>query len=164
MLNLEKELAELRRMTVNQLQQKWEEVFREPTSGRHKQWLIKRIAWRMQANEYGDLSERAKERAKAIANDADLRLSPPKSPVAKVQGTTVRSIPASFTDGSPLLSGMSIQRIYKGQEIRVVVRDQGFEYEGERFNSLTAVAKAVTGKHWNGFHFFGLRKKPEPAK
>jgi hypothetical protein len=57
-----------------------------------------------------------------------------------------------------LLPGTVIKREYKGQMIRVTVLAEGFEYLGERYKSLTAVTKAVTGKHWNGFHFFGLRK------
>ena len=163
MLNIEKELAALRRMKVGQLQEKWLEVFGEPTNGRHKQWLIKRIAWRMQANAYGGLSERALQRARELANDADLRLMPPKGKSHDVR-RTVRALPASFTDGSPLLLGMAIERIYKGQVIRVIARENGFEYEGELFRSLSAIAKHVTGKHWNGFHFFGLRNKKEAAQ
>lgn len=163
MLNIEKELAALSRMSVTQLQAKWQEIFGEPTSGRHKQWLIKRIAWRMQANEYGDLSERARQRAKELANDADLRLMPPK-PKAQNPRHSVRATPASFSDGSPLLIGMAIERIYKGQVIRVIARESGFEYEGELYRSLSAIAKHVTGQHWNGFHFFGLRSNKETSK
>ena len=55
-LNIKKEVAALKRMTVGQLQDKYVDVYGETTNGRHKQWLIKRIAWRMQANEYGGLS------------------------------------------------------------------------------------------------------------
>ena len=58
-LNVEKELAALRRMSVGQLRQRYAEVFGEPTRSRHKQWLIKRILWRMQALAEGDLSRRA---------------------------------------------------------------------------------------------------------
>ncbi len=50
--------------------------------------------------------------------------------------------------------GQSLQRAYKGQNIVVVVRGDGFEWQGQKYKSLTAVAKAVTGKHWNGFNFF----------
>lgn len=163
MLNIEKELAALRRMTVNQLQEKWLEVFGEPTGGRHKQWLIKRIAWRMQANAYGGLSERALQRARELANDADLRLMPPNSKPVDTR-KTIRAVPASFSDGSPLLLGMAIERIYKGQIIRVIARENGFEFEGELYRSLSAIAKHITGKHWNGYHFFGLRNNKEAAK
>ena len=53
MLNVDKEVAAMERMTVDQLRGKYAEVFGEPTNGRHKEWLIKRIAWRMQANAEG---------------------------------------------------------------------------------------------------------------
>ena len=53
MLNIDKEVAAMERMTVDQLRAKYAEVFGEPTNGRHKQWLIKRIAWRLQANAEG---------------------------------------------------------------------------------------------------------------
>ena len=56
-LNVTKEIAALKRMTVDQLRAKYAEVFGESTNSRHKQWLVKRIAWRMQANCEGDLSE-----------------------------------------------------------------------------------------------------------
>jgi len=59
-LNVEKELAALRRMSVGELRLRYAEVFGEPTRSRHKQWLIKRILWRMQALAEGDLSERAR--------------------------------------------------------------------------------------------------------
>ena len=78
MLNVAKEVAAMERMTVDQLRAKYAEVFGEPTNGRHKQWLIKRIAWRMQANVEGDLSERARRRAMELANDADIRMMPPR--------------------------------------------------------------------------------------
>src|SRR6187431_735082 len=77
-LNVEKELALLQRMTVGELRQKFADVFGEQCRSRHKQWLVKRIIWRMQANVYGGLSERARQRALEIANDADLRLTAPK--------------------------------------------------------------------------------------
>ena len=53
-----------------------------------------------------------------------------------------------------------ITRRYKGRSITVTVLADGFEYLGERFRSLTAVAKAVTGSHMNGFRFFGVEGKP----
>lgn len=158
-LNIDKEVATMERMTVNQLREKYNEVFGEPTNGRHKQWLIKRIAWRMQANAEGGLSERARRRAMELANDADLRVTMPrvKKPKSIAEPQTI-SAPAKPQLSTHLLPGMLLQRVYKGNTIRVTVLADGFEWEGERYKSLTAVAKAVTGKHWNGFHFFGLRK------
>ena len=54
--------------------------------------------------------------------------------------------------------GTVIARAYKNHRIVVHVLDNGFHWDGQTFKSLTAVAKAVTGSHWNGYHFFGLRK------
>jgi hypothetical protein len=159
MLNVAKEVAAMERMTVDQLRARYAQEFGEPTNGRHKEWLIKRIAWRMQANAEGDLSERARRRAMELANDADLRMTPPRerrlAPDAAERTKTVATKICANTD---LLPGTVVKRDYKGRVVRVTVLAAGFEYEGERYKSLTAVAKAVTGKHWNGFHFFGLRK------
>ncbi len=159
MLNVAKEVAAMSRMTVDQLRAKYADVFGEPTNGRNKRWLVKRIAWRMQANAEGDLSERARRRAMELANDADIRMTPPRerksAPAAEVQPVTVTKSVATATN---LLPGTVLKREYKGQTIRTTVLADGFEYLGERYKSLSAVAKAVTGQHWNGRLFFGLRK------
>jgi hypothetical protein len=76
-LNVAKEVAALRRLTTRQLRQRYAEVFGEATNANNKAWLVKRIAWRLQALAEGDLSERARRRAAELAHDADLRLSPP---------------------------------------------------------------------------------------
>ncbi len=159
MLNINKEVAAMERMTVDQLRTKYAEVFGEATNGRHKEWLIKRIVWRMQANVEGDLSERARRRAMELANDADLRVTAPRQPkpTADAEERT-KTVAMKIAGNYELLPGTVLTREYKGNTIRVRVLDDGFEHEGERYKSLTAVAKAVTGKHWNGFHFFGLRK------
>ncbi|MGV3483334.1 MAG: DUF2924 domain-containing protein [Planctomycetaceae bacterium] len=159
MLNIDKEVAMMQRMTVDQLRNKYAEVFREPTNGRHKVWLIKRIAWRMQANVEGDLSERARRQAMELANDADIRMTPPRQRKT-AEDAAVRTAVATvqIEPSQELMPGTTLQRDYKGRAVRVTVLPDGFEHEGERYKSLTAVAKAVTGKHWNGHHFFGLRR------
>jgi hypothetical protein len=72
--NVGKELAALQRMTVKELRTRYAEVFGEATNANNRAWLVKRIAWRLQALAEGDLSERARQRAAELANDADLRL------------------------------------------------------------------------------------------
>jgi Protein of unknown function (DUF2924) len=155
MLNIEREVAQMKQMTVDQLRKKYAQVFAEPTNARHKDWLIKRIAWRMQAKVEGDLSERARRRALELANDADIRMNPPR------ERKQPESVPTPTPVGSEdhLLPGTKFQRVYKGKIVDVEVTESGFKHNGERYKSLTAVAKAVTGKHWNGFHFFNVRKK-----
>jgi hypothetical protein len=156
-LNIVKEVAALRRMTPRELQEKYAEVFGEPTRSFHKQYLVKRIAWRMQANEEGDLPERARRRAMELADDTQLRRLAPKvaeKTPARARTDTKR---VRFVGDRRLpLPGAVITRPYKGETLRVTVLDDGFEYAGERFRSLSAVAKHITGTHCNGYHFFRL--------
>ena len=70
---LPEQIEGLRHMTVGQLKDRYFEVFGEQSRSNHKQFLFRRIAWRIQANAEGGLSERARRRALEIANDADLR-------------------------------------------------------------------------------------------
>ena len=72
-LNVGKEIAVLKRMTVGELRERYAEVFGEETHARNKQWLVKRVIWRLQSMSEGNLSERARTRAAELANDADLR-------------------------------------------------------------------------------------------
>ena len=124
---------------------------------RHKQWLTKRILWRMQAFAEGDLSQRARRRAEELANDADLRLRPPRMPAAAPQTDAVQ-VRADRNSRLPP-PGSILTRRYKGQTLQVKVLPQGFEYEGRVHKSLSAVAKAITGSHCNGYLFFRLDGK-----
>ncbi len=160
---IEKEVNALKCMTVTELQQKYLELFGEQSRSRHKQFLCKRIAWRLQALAEGDLSERARRRAEKLANDADIRVRAPKGAFRQGEAlsanlTAVRSFSGSIDSRLPI-AGTILAREYKGETIRVMVLDKGFEYEGEIYRSLSAIAKAVTGSHWNGFGFFGLGKR-----
>lgn len=158
----------LGRLTVPELKQRYAEVFGEPTRTNHKQYLVKRIIWRMQALREGGLSERARRRAVELADDAEIRLSAPKAPVAET-GTVIT---AAFDGGRAAAfpkPGSVIRREYKGRVIVARVLPRGFEYEGDVYRSLTAIAQKVTGAHWNGVSFFGLpsargKKKSEKGE
>src|ERR1700730_10864855 len=76
---IREQLEGLRHMTVGQLKDKYREAFGETSRSGHKQFLFRRIAWRLQANACGGLSERARRRALEIANDSDLRIRAPKN-------------------------------------------------------------------------------------
>jgi hypothetical protein len=160
-VNVGKEVAALQRLGVKALRARYAEVFGEQTPARNKVWLIKRIAWCLQALAEGDLSERARQRAAELANDADLRLGPPRTerkPEAPSQLSELRVLP--YRPGGRLPpSGTILTRPYKGDVVQVKVLDHGFEYQGEVYRSLSAVAKAVTGSHCNGFLFFRLNQQ-----
>jgi len=160
-MNLSAMIATLKGMTVRELQDQYIEVFGERTRSHHKQYLIKRIAWRLQAQHEGDLSARARRRARELASDADLRLLPPIVNEANVpiEGDLVvcDKFDVSIDERLPM-PGTVLSRKYKGRVVLVQVLRRGFEYNGEVYRSLSAVAKAVTGGHWNGYHFFGLQR------
>jgi hypothetical protein len=162
-LNIEKEVECLQRMTVGELQARFAVVFGEQPRGRHRQWLIRRIAWRVQANAEGDLSERARQRALELADDANLRATAPRG-TAHYPVTPKPLINASgaAVDGRLPIPGTQLTRKYKGQTLVVTVRTDGFEFQNQILPSLSAVAKLATGSHWNGFHFFGLMKREAP--
>ena len=157
-INVGKEVAALERMTVKQLRERYAAVFGEATAAHNKPWLLKRIVWRVQALAEGDLSDRARARAAELARDADLRLTPPPArPGADASRTTSGTIESSDRRLPP--PGSVITRKYKGGSIQVKVLADGFEYAGESYASLSAVAKAATGSHCNGFLFFRLNGK-----
>ncbi|MBU1699669.1 MAG: DUF2924 domain-containing protein [Candidatus Eisenbacteria bacterium] len=137
-----REIERLSDMTVAELREKYGEVFGEETRSRHKDFLRKRIAWRLQANEEGGLSERALRRAKELANESDLRLIAPRG------RTEVHRFRPSHDRRLPM-PGTVITREYRGQTISVMVLDEGFEYEGEVYRSLSAMARKITGTQWN---------------
>jgi len=147
--SIEAEIAELRRMTAVALRAKYRELFGEDSRSGNRQFLFRRVAWRLQALAEGDLSERARQRALDLANDADLRIQP-------VKGFLDRTASAVSRDPRLPEPGMTLRRAFKGQTIEVKVFDDEFEYEGRRYRSLSAIASKISGSRWNGFAFFGL--------
>jgi hypothetical protein len=150
-LDIDDEVASLQQMTTGELHERYTEVFGEQTRSRHKRYLIRRIAWRLQANAEGDLSERARRRAEELAIDADVRTTPPRGEFKRQ-----RSKVSVSTDPRLPAPGTAIVRQYKGRTLRVLVLANCLEFEGQRYKSLSAVAKAVSGSHCNGFRFFKL--------
>lgn len=162
-LNVGKLVTELRRMTVTDLRRKYAGIHGEQTRSYHKDYLIRRIAWRMQTLEEGGLPERARRRALEIADDADLRMRSPGAtktggPLVVVASdkTAIRPLTVAADDRLPM-PGALLTRQYRGRTIQVRVLPNGFDYEGTIYRSLSAVARAVTGAHWNGYLFFGIQ-------
>jgi len=153
-LNIVNEVATLERLSVGQLRQRFVELFGETTKASNRTWLVKRIIWRMQALTEGDLSERARRRAAELARDADLRLNPPqrKTTTTPPPPEPIR-VPAPVDQRLPP-PGTILTRPYKGQRVQVQVLTEGFAFGGRVYASLSAVAKAITGSHCNGFLFF----------
>ena len=150
---LAKELAGLDRLPMSKLRDRYAEAFGEPPSGNSRPWLARRLAWRLQERALGGLSERAKARAAELADDADLRVVPPRPGAAVTPAPPPAPAPADPRLPAP---GTVLTRPYKRGVLEVQVLADGFEFAGSRYGSLSAVAKAATGSHCNGFAFFGL--------
>jgi hypothetical protein len=172
-LNIAKEVTALGRLSTHDLRAQHAALFGDGAwATNNRVWLIKRIAWRLQAQAEGDLSERARQRAAELANEADLRLGPPRTPLprpepkARAQATPeaarVHRTPAPRSaakrPGGPG-AGTTLARVYKGERLQVQVLENGFAFEGILYRSLSALAKTITGSHCSGVRFFGLQRK-----
>ena|SRR5690554_3275475 len=144
-------VAQLSELTIGELAAKYEKLFGERCRSRNRRYVHRRIAWKLQADDEGGLSEQAILRATVVAGESLIRLTPPKARRSKKES----QVPENWDPRLPA-PGNLIERTYKGKTLHVLVMTDGFEYDGERYKSLTAVARAITGTHCNGFHFFKL--------
>jgi hypothetical protein len=156
------EVESLRRASVASLRDKYREVFREEPRSRHREHLFRKIAWRLQALSEGELTERARARAREIANDADLRIIAPRG-FFVVGGERVETVPGNRSqrkhDPRLPMVGTLIRRKWKGRTILVEVLEKGFQYENREYPSLSNIAVEITGTRWNGYAFFGLTRR-----
>ena len=142
-------IAALRQMSMAELKEKYKELFGDESRSFNRQFLFRRIAWRLQVLSEGDLSDRARRRAGQLANDGDLKIRPPK----EFHAFTLEQSKGDWRLPKP---GALLRRTYKGTVHNVKRTAEGFEYNGQQFPSLSAVAFAITGTRWNGYRFFGL--------
>jgi hypothetical protein len=159
-----REIEALSDLTVSQLHEKWAQVWGEACRSRNKEFLRKRIAWKIQANAYGGLSQRALERARELADETLLKVrgaaTPGPLPVVANTRPEIRTKAGKSKADSRLPGpGSILTRTFEGRKIVVTVLEGAFEWEGQQFKSLSAAAKAITGTSWNGFAFFGLDGK-----
>jgi hypothetical protein len=152
-----KQIEELRAAPIAQIRTRYREVFEEEPRSKHREHLFRRLAWRLQALNEGGLSEAARQHATEIATEADIRVLPPPGFFADVAqaGADSRGSHGRFDRRIPR-AGTVLKREYDGRIITVKVLIDGFEHEGRRYRSLSAIASEVTGTRWNGLAFFGL--------
>ena len=153
-------IEELGSLKIPVLKKRYRELFGEESKSSNKQFLYRRIAFRLQANAEGDLSERARRRIGDIAEDRDLRVRAPKEFVARpeIGFPTIdrKGPPKDYRLPGP---GTLLTRRLGDRQIVVKVLPEGFEYESRRYRSLSAIAREVTGTRWNGLLFFGLAER-----
>lgn len=148
MNSIGEEIDALRAMAVPELVARYREVFGRDPRVKHREWLWKRISWKVQERRFGGLSEKAKERLEELI--AEIKL-----PFTEDTRTVSGPLKGRSKPGAPAV-GTTLVREWRGRRIEVRVVDGGFEWDGVLFRSLSAVAEAVTGAHWNGRLFFGL--------
>lgn len=139
-----RQLAALQSMTLPQLQDKWRDLYGTEPPQYKKRFLIIKLAYRIQEILHGGLANSTKKYIKQTAMEDK----------EKVLGCT------NHQKGKEvILPGTRFIRYWQDQRYEVIAQEKGFEYNGKPFRSLTAVAKEITGTHWNGRVFFGLNKK-----
>jgi hypothetical protein len=154
------QIAALERMTTGELATRYAEIFGETTRSRNKSYLKKKVAYRIQEIAEGGLSARAKSRIEELAEDAPIRhrqrrVAEPASENAAPHGSN----PGQGRDPRLPPVGEVLVKVHRGTEHQVLMLEDGFEYQGERYTSLSKIAKEITGTNWNGFLFFGLTQR-----
>lgn len=149
------EVLALQDLSLPALRQKYLELFPEDKGIRaNKYCLQRRIAHRLQELAYRGLSEVAQSQLQKLASKVQRNLPNSECPSLAADRAT-RNVRRMERRGA-FLPGTMLTKVYKGQTLQVRVVEKGFEYEGTVYRSLSAVARAITGAHWNGRLFFGL--------
>lgn len=154
------DLDGLARMRPDELQKLHRKMFGCDVPSGNSQQAQRRIAWRVQAEQEGGLPESARQHALALSRDFGARI---RSGVTKrrnehLQHATVTGLVSNHDARIPM-PGSLIVKEYRGRTIFVRVLPTGFECDGRRFASLSAIAKEITGTKWNGPAFFGLARR-----
>ena len=136
------QLAALKRMTVLDLKASWERLFGTPAPNNSRSYLELRLGYRIQELAFGGLARETRRTLDLLADEIDGRIGP----------RTIIADPRNPVVGTRLV------REWNGVEHTVTVLRDGFDWQGRKFRSLSAVARAITGTQWNGYRFFGLRE------
>lgn len=150
------ELDKLRKLSVPELRVRYLELFGAETTNRNRDFLFKRIAYRLQERKYGGLTPRALARAELLAEDMPIRwrlgtsTSAPELALVRRPATRDPRLPPPGTE---------LRRIFDGIEHVVTVLDGNFRFRGKTYQSLSLIAHEITGTRWNGYGFFGLKER-----
>jgi hypothetical protein len=136
-------LAALKLMSVNELKTEWQALFAAPAPNNSRTFLEGRLAYRIQELTYGGPDKQTRRLLDLLADE--------------VEGTLTRK--AQIADPRNPVVGTKLIREWDGTAHTVTVLKDGFDWGGQRYKSLSAVARAITGTRWNGYRFFGLRER-----
>ena len=139
-------MAALGGLTAQQLRDEWRRLYRGQPPRLSRDLLIRSIAYRMQELAYGGLSKATQRTLATMTKELEANGNASVAPDLRVR------------------SGARLVREWRGRTHTVVVTDDGFEYAGKRYASLTKIAHEITGAHWSGPRFFGLHRKQETGR
>jgi hypothetical protein len=138
---LERDIAGLVDRSTQDLRLVWRQLHRAgPPPGLSRDLIIRALAHRLQERTEGGASRALRRRLQGLAGEFEKR-------------------GASFDPGIVPKTGTMLVRQWRGHAHGVLVREDGFEYEGQNYRSLTVIAEQITGAHWSGPRFFGLTKR-----
>ncbi|MCP5399858.1 MAG: DUF2924 domain-containing protein [Sphingomonas sp.] len=135
-------LAALKTMTVKELKAEWSKLMGSEAPNNSSQFMIQRLSYRIQELAFGGMSKPLVRTLDALADE--------------YEGKKVRK--SVIADPRNPIIGTRLIREWNGTEHTVTVLKDGFDWQGQRFKSLSAIAKTITGTSWNGYRFFGLRQ------
>ena len=139
---LSQKLAALNDLTAPQLRAEWRRLYRGQPPRLSRDLLVRSIAYRIQELAHGGLSKAMRRKILALTK------------VLQSNGSIEPD------DGLNLRPGARLVREWRGRTHTVRVSEDGFEYDGKPYSSLSKIAHAITGAHWSGPRFFGLKRKP----
>ncbi len=143
---VEVQVAALEGLTTADLRIEWSRLYRAtPPTRLSRNLLIRGVAYRVQEHAHGGLSLGTQRMLRSLCEGSEQRGGPAAAP------------------GVTLKPGTKLVREWRGHVHTVNVLDDGFEFQGECYRSLTAIARRITGSHWSGPMFFGLKRQPSPA-
>jgi len=138
--DVDSQIAELLHRSTHDLRLAWRRLHRvEPPQGLSRDLLIRALVHQLQEQSYGGTGRALQRRLQTLTGGREKR-------------------GASSNLGAALKTGTTLVRQWRGHTHAVLVRDDGFEYEGQPYRSLSVIAKRITGAHWSGPRFFGLIK------
>lgn len=145
------EIMVLKNAPAEELLRRYKELYGEASTGTHRLYLWRKIAYKLQEREHGSLSAKAKGRLKMLIEEYD-----PINNKALRPDKPTSCLPVASKDKRLPIPGTVITKEYKNAKYQVKVLEKGFEYNGKIHKTLSAIAKEITGAHWNGYLFFNL--------
>ncbi len=145
MPDIECELTVLIDLKTHDLRRRWQRMYgAQPPVRLSHDLLVRGVAYKVQERAHGGLAQSTKRKLRTLARQLE------------TDGGS------AFDPGLALKPGAKLVREWRGRSHTVIVLEDGFDYGGQRYSSLSKIARAITGAHWSGPRFFGLQKRAKP--